>query len=56
MPANLLRTMTRAQTTPKTVFAGTAIAAMSTVSQRACSVSGDVSAAHTGASPFSNVR
>src|SRR6266516_6851717 len=41
---------------PKIVFAGTAIAAMISVSFRACSASGVVTASHAGPKPCSNVR
>ena len=48
--------MASAQTTPKTVFTGTAIAVIISVSFSAFSVSGVVSAFHAGAKPSSNVR
>ena len=41
---------------PNTVFSGTAIAVMISVSLNAWTVSGVVSAAHAGSVPFSNVR
>ena len=41
---------------PKIVFAGTAIAVISSVSLKALIVSGDESAAHAASKPFSKVR
>src|SRR5918995_7361875 len=48
--------MASAQRTPKTVFSGTAIAAISTLSQRACSASGVVTEAQAWPTPFSSAR
>ena len=42
--------------TPKTVFAGTAIAAMVIVTTKACFAAGVVTASQAGPSPCSNVR
>ena len=51
-----MRTIASAQTIPNTVFTGTAIAVMISVSLKALIVSGVVSASHAGAKPSSNVR
>ena len=51
-----MRTIASAQTIPKTVFTGTAIAVMISVSLNAWIVSGVVSASQAGAKPSSNVR
>ena len=56
LPGNRLRTIARAQTIPKTVFTGTAMAVMIRVSLKALSVSGVVNASQAGANPSSNVR
>src|SRR5262249_51019609 len=56
LPGNRRRTITSAQTIPKTVLIGTAIAVMRSVSLKAWMVSGSVSASHAGAKPCSNVR
>ena len=55
-PANRLRTIASAQTIPKTVFTGTAIAVMISVSLKAWIVSGVVSAFQAEPKPSSNVR
>ena len=55
-PGKRRRTIAIAQTIPKTVFIGTAIAVMRRVSLNAWIVSGVVSAFHAGATPSSNVR
>ncbi len=41
---------------PKTVFSGTAMSVTSTVSQSACTASGDVTASHAAENPCSNAR
>ena len=56
LPGNCRRTIESAQAMPKTVFAGTAIAVMISVSLKALIVSGDESAAQAAPKPFSNVR
>ena len=56
MPGKRLRTIASAHTIPNTVFTGTAIAVMISVSLNALIVSGVVSASHAGAKPSSNVR
>ena len=56
LPRNLRRTIASAQTIPKTVFTGTAMAVMIRVSLSALIVSGVVSASQAGANPSSNVR
>ena len=56
LPGKRLRTIARAQTIPKTVFTGTAMAVMIRVSLKALSVSGVVRASQAGAKPSSNVR
>jgi hypothetical protein len=56
LPGNLRRTIASAHTTPKTVFTGTAIAVMMSVSLNAWTVSGSVKVSHTGAKPWSKVR
>ena len=56
LPGNRRRTITSAQTIPKTVFSGTAIAVMSSVSLNAWIVSGEESASQAGSKPSSNVR
>ena len=56
LPQNLRRTMAMAQTIPNTVFTGTAMAVMMSVSFSAWIVSGVVSAFQAGAKPSSNVR
>ena len=56
LPGKRLRTIASAQTIPKTVFTGTAIAVMISVSLKALIVSGVVSASQAGAKPSSNVR
>ena len=48
LPQNLRRTIASAQTIPNTVFTGTAIAVMISVSLNALSVSGVVSASQAG--------
>ena len=56
LPGNRRRTIASAATIPNTVFSGTAIAVISSVSLNAFSASGDVIAAHAASVPFSNVR
>ena len=56
LPGNFRRTIASAQTMPKTVLIGTAIAVMISVSLSALIVSGVVSASHAGAKPSSKVR
>jgi len=56
LPGKSRRTIASAQTMPKTVFAGTAIAVMISVSSNAWTVSAEDSAVQAGDSPFSNVR
>ena len=55
LPGNLFRTIASAATIPKTVFTGTAIAVMISVSLKALIVSGVVSASHAGPKPSLNV-
>jgi len=55
LPLHLWRTRSSEQTTPKTVFSGTAIATVIRVSFNACRPSGEVIASHGGARPFSKV-
>ena len=55
-PRKRPRTSARAVTTPKTVFSGTAMSAISMVSQKAWTAAGVVTERQTGASPCSNVR
>jgi hypothetical protein len=43
-------------TTPKIVFSGTAMNAISRVSQKACTAAGVLIDCHTGIRPCSNVR
>ncbi len=54
-PFHLWRTSRSAQTTPKIVFSGTAIATMISVSFSACSPSGEVIASSGGEIPSSKV-
>ena len=56
LPRKRLRTIASAQTIPNTVFTGTAIAVMISVSLKALIVSGVESASQAGAKPSSNVR
>jgi len=56
LPQKDFRTIASAHTIPNTVFTGTAMAVMISVSLNAWSVSGAVSASHAGAKPCSNVR
>ena len=56
LPGNRRRTIASAQTTPKTVFTGTAIAVMISVSLKAWIVSAELSASQAGEKPCSNVR
>src|SRR3954470_12557545 len=56
LPGKSRRTIAIAHTIPKTVFTGTAIRVMISVSLKAWSVSGELSASHAGWSPSSNVR
>ena len=56
LAGNRLRTIASARTTPKTVFTGTAIAVMISVSLKALIVSGVVSASQAGPKPSSKVR
>ena len=56
LPGNRFRTIASAQTIPNTVFTGTAIAVMISVSLKALIVSGVVSASQAGPKPSSNVR
>ena len=56
LPGNRRRTIASAQTTPKTVFTGTAIAVMISVSLNAWIVSGAESAFQAASKPCSNVR
>ena len=55
-PGNRWRTSTTAQAIPNTVLRGTAMPAISSVSQKACSASGVVTACHTGAIPSPKAR
>ena len=55
LPRKRRRTIASAQTMPNTVFTGTAMAVMISVSLNALSVSGVVSASHAGPKPSSNV-
>src|SRR5215207_4345814 len=55
-PGKRWRTIASAQITPKTVFAGTAIAAISSVRRRACFAAGVVTASQAGPIPCSKVR
>ena len=56
MPGKRCRTIARATTIPNTVFSGTAIAVISSVSLNAFSASGLVIAFQAASVPFSNVR
>src|SRR5579884_3910270 len=56
LPLPLPRTSTSAQPTPKIVLSGTAIAATSTVSQKALIAAGVVIQPHATPAPCSNVR
>src|SRR4051812_22605281 len=56
LPRKRPRTSASAVTTPSTVFSGTAITAISTVSQKAWIAAGGVIELHTKPSPCSNVR
>ena len=56
LPGNFRRTTARPHTIPNTVFTGTAIAVMISVSLNAWIVSGVVSASQAGPKPSSNVR
>jgi hypothetical protein len=56
LPGNVRRTIASAHTIPKTVFTGTAIAVMISVSLKALIVSGFESAFHAASKPFSKVR
>jgi hypothetical protein len=55
-PQKRWRTSTTAQATPKMVLQGTAMPAMSSVSQKAWRASGAVTACHTGAMPWPKAR
>ena len=55
-PGNACARSPGRRSTPKTVFAGTAMAAMISVSLKACSVSGVEIASQAGPKPCSNVR
>jgi hypothetical protein len=55
-PGKRWRTSTTAHATPNTVLRGTAMAAISSDSQKACSASGVVTACHTGARPSPKAR
>src|SRR5580765_7745859 len=56
LPGKRWRTIASAQTMPNTVFSGTAIAAIFSVSQNACFASGVVTESHAGPTPCSNAR
>ncbi len=56
LPRKRRRTIASAQSTPKTVLSGTAMAAAISVTWKAWSVKGSDSACQTGSSPCSNVR
>ena len=56
LPRKRPRTSASAVTMPKTVFSGTAISAISIVSQKAWIAAGVVIESHTGTRPCSNVR
>ncbi len=54
LPGNRCRTIAIAQTIPKIVFAGTAMAVMISVTISACFAAGVVTASHAPERPFSN--
>ena len=56
LPRNRRRTIASAQSTPKTVLSGTAMAVAISVTWKAWTVSGSDSACQTGSSPCWNVR
>ena len=56
LPRKRPRTSASAVITPKIVFSGTAMSAISSVSQKACTAAGVVIDCHTGARPCSKVR
>ena len=56
LPRTWPRTIRSAQQTPKIVLSGTAISATSTVSQSACTASGEVIASQAASNPCSNAR
>src|SRR5207244_10478704 len=56
LPGNRRRTIASASVTPKTVFAGTAISVIRTVSQKAWRASCVVTACQAGENPCSKVR
>jgi hypothetical protein len=56
LPGNRCRTITIAHTIPKSVLAGTAIAAMMIVTRSACFAAGVVTASQASPKPFSNAR
>ncbi len=55
-PRKVWRTRTSAQSTPKIVFSGTAIATISSVSQKACWASGVVIDSQNALTPCSKAR
>ena len=56
LPRKRRRTIASAQSTPKTVLSGTAMAAAINVILKACTVKGSDNACQTGSSPFWKVR